>query len=125
MTPESDFFVRARQECSKQASLLDYIDTQVALFGRISQNDWREHIAKIHDLGGKIDHYPCDCDYAAAALDRKASEVSNPELRHFLLTEAFFRARWCVQASSAGGEAISRARHYNDIEKQLKAEPAG
>ena len=37
------------------------------------------------------------------------------ELRAFLLSEARFRAAWCVQAATAGGEAIARAVHLRRL----------
>jgi hypothetical protein len=126
MTTESDYFERARKEYPKQVSLLDHIDVQVALFTRLPESAWREQAALIHDLGGRVYYYPCDCDYAAAALERKGADTVDSELRCFLLTEAFFRAKWCVQSGTGPGEVISRARQFDGLKKQLEeAEPGG
>jgi hypothetical protein len=89
------------------------------MFARTSRDQHRELIAQFHDCAGKLP-YVDDCDFGALVLESAAEAVTDGELREFLLSEARFRAMWCVQAATAGGEAIARSAHLRRLDERTQ-----
>ena len=99
-----------------------HLESLAGMFFRTSKDQRSELIAQFHDCAGKLP-YVADCDFGALVLESAADSVADDrELRGFLLSEARYRARWCVQAASAGGEAIARAVHMNRLEAKARNE---
>jgi hypothetical protein len=100
-----------------------HLESLASMFSRTSKDQHRELAAEFHDCAGRLP-YLHDCDFGALILEDIADSIDDASLRVWILTEAFFRAKWCIQGASAGGESISRSRHYSRIEEKLKnAEP--
>jgi len=77
-----------------------------------------ETIAQIHSLSGRID-YVFDHDFGASLFEEAAEVATDPDTKKLLYRHAFYRASWCTQAATAGGEAICRAVDLNRIKTKL------
>jgi hypothetical protein len=117
---------RLFREKSQQAwnyqEIATHLESLASTFVRTSRAQHAEIIAQFHDSAGKLP-YVDDCDFGALVLESAADATAELPLRFFLLSEARFRARWCVQAAGAGGEAIARAVHWTRL--NAKVEKAG
>ncbi len=89
------------------------------MFARTSRDQHRELVAQFHDCAGKLP-YVDDCDYGALVLESASEAVTDGDLRVLLLSEARFRAMWCVQAATAGGEALARAVHLRRLDERTQ-----
>jgi hypothetical protein len=100
-------------------ALAAHLESLAGMFARTSRDQHRELVAQFHDCAGKLP-YIDDCDFGALVLENAADAVADNELRAFLLSEARFRAAWCVQAATAGGEAIARAAHLRRLDERIQ-----
>ena len=100
-------------------ALAGHLESLASMFVRTSRDQHRDLIAQFHDCAGKLP-YVDDCDFGALVLEGAAEVVTDEELREFLLTEARFRAMWCVQAATAGGEAIARSVHLRRLDERTQ-----
>ncbi len=100
-------------------ALAAHLESLASMFARTSRDQHREIVAQFHDCAGKLP-YIDDCDFGALVLENAANAVADGELRALLLCEARFRASWCVQSSTAGGEAIARAVHLRRIAERVQ-----
>jgi len=107
------------QERWNYQQLAGHLQSLASMFIRTSRAQQRELVAQFHDCAGKLP-YVEDCDFGALVLEGAAEAATDSELRAYLLTEARFRAIWCVQAATAGGEAIARAVHLRRLEERLQ-----
>ena len=107
------------QERWDYRALAAHLESLVSVFARTSRDQHRELIAQFHDCAGKLP-YVDDCDFGALVLEDAADAVTDSELREFLLSEARFRATWCVQAATAGGEAIARSVHLRRLDERIQ-----
>jgi hypothetical protein len=79
----------------------------------------RELIAKFHDCAGKIP-YAADCDIGALVLEDLAETANDSKVKCWLYQESQFRAKWCVESGTSGGECNARSRHLERINKKIK-----
>jgi hypothetical protein len=93
-------------------TLATHLEQLASLFQRTS-SDHRGLIAQFHDCAGKLP-FIADRDFGALVLEATAAGIDDRDLRAWLYTEARFRAAWCAQAATAGGESIARSRHIKD-----------
>ena len=102
-------------------SLVGHLDRLARMFQRTRRDQHRDLIAQFHDSAGKL---PCvlDRDFGALVLEAAACSVEDRELRAWLYTEARFRAVWCSQAGTAGGECIARYKHVMRLGERLHDE---
>ncbi|MDB6122740.1 MAG: hypothetical protein JWQ71_1733 [Pedosphaera sp.] len=100
-------------------ALAAHLESLASMFARTSRDLHRELVAQFHDCAGKLP-YIDGCDFGALVLESAADAVADGELRAFLLCEARFRATWCVQAATAGGEAIARAVHLKRLDERIQ-----
>jgi hypothetical protein len=99
--------------------LAEHLEKLASMFQRTSRDQHRDLIAQFHDCAGKLP-YAFDQDFGALVLEAIAVSVGDRDLRVWLLTEARFRATWCAQAGTAGGECIARYQHVKRIEESLR-----
>ena len=86
----------------------------------VSAENRRERIAKFHDCAGKIP-YAADCDVGALVLEAIADSIDDLDCKQWLYQESLFRAWWCVESGTAGGECHARSRHYERIREKVQA----
>jgi hypothetical protein len=100
-------------------SLAEHMEQLCGLFPRTSREQHRALIAEFHNCAGRL---PCvfDDDYGALLLESTADLTDDPLLRRWLYTEARFRAEWCAQAATAGGEGISRYQAVRRLNEKLQ-----
>lgn len=101
------------------AQLADQLHRLAVVFERGSEDGRRELTAQFHDLAGRLP-YVLDSDFGALVLEELADSVSDRSLKRWLYTEAGYRANWCVQSGTAGGECLARLVHAQRIEAKLK-----
>ena len=107
------------QERRDYRALGAHLESLAGMFCRTGKDQHRELIAQFHDCAGKLP-YVADCDFGALVLENAAEATSDSGLRDFLLSEACYRVKWCVQAASAGGEAIARSVHLRRLEERMQ-----
>lgn len=96
-----------------------HLESLAGMFTRVGGDQFRELAAQVHDCAGKLP-YVDDCDYGALVLESVSETAASAELRLWILTEARFRALWCVQGATAGGEAIARGQHLKRLEEKIR-----
>lgn len=96
------------------------LESLASMFTRVSRDQFRELAAQVHDCAGKLP-YVDDCDYGALVLESVSDTAASAELRLWMLTEARFRALWCVQGATAGGEAIARGQHLKRLDEKIQS----
>jgi hypothetical protein len=99
--------------------LAECLEQLASMFQRTSHDQDRDLIAQFHDCTGKLP-YVFDQDFGALVLESVATNIDDKQLRTWLLTEARFRATWCAQAGTAGGECIARYQHVNRLDGELR-----
>jgi hypothetical protein len=113
---------RLRAEKSHQQwdyrALAECLEKYASMFHRTSRDQHRDLIARFHNCAGKLP-YVFDWDFGALLLEATAAEIDDRDLRVWLLTEARFRATWCAQAGTAGGECLARYRHVKRLDERL------
>ena len=100
--------------------LVAHLETLAGMFTRVSRDQFRELSAQVHNCAGKLP-YVDDCDYGALVLESVSDSAASAELRLWILTEARFRALWCVQGATAGGEVIARGQHLDRLDKKIQS----
>ncbi|HEY1107131.1 MAG TPA: hypothetical protein VGE76_00820 [Opitutaceae bacterium] len=101
------------------AQLADQLCRLAVIFERVSEEGRRELTAQFHDMAGRLP-VVLDADFGALVLEELADSVSDRPLKRWLYTEAGYRANWCVQSGTAGGECLARVVHVQRIEAKLK-----
>ena len=86
---------------------------------RVRPGQREEAVAEIHNLAGRLP-YLDDLDYGAVALEAAGDLIKDSDFKMVVYTHALYRARWCAQAASSGGEGLARARHIEAIEAKLR-----
>jgi len=99
-------------------TLATHLESLAGMFERVKKDQHRDLIGQFHDCAGKLP-YVWDQDYGALVLEHEAETITDPELRIWILTEARFRAAWCAQGATAGGEAISRWQYVKRLDEKL------
>lgn len=94
------------------------------LFPRLNQEQRREWAAQFHNAAGRLP-YVDDCDFGALVLECVADTIvgfgeMKAEVQRFLYTEAIFRAGWCAQFATSGGEGMARSQHLRRLEEKQR-----
>jgi hypothetical protein len=100
-------------------ALAGHLESLASMFARTSRDQHRELIAQFHNCAGKLP-YVDDCDFGALVLESAADATKDEQLCEFLLSEALYRATWCMQAATAGGEAIARSIHLKRLDERIQ-----
>jgi hypothetical protein len=100
-------------------ALVNHLEKLTGMFSLTSPDQNRDLIAQFHDCAGKLP-YAFDQDFGALVLEDAALQVENQDLRSWFLIEARYRANWCAQAGTAGGECIARYQHVKRLEESLR-----
>jgi hypothetical protein len=88
------------------------------MFRRSLVEDHRELIGCFHNAAGGFAYFR-DEDVGALVLEEAADTTQDAKLKLFLYTEAFYRAQWCAQAATAGGEGASRSQHVHELQAKM------
>lgn len=99
-----------QQQSCDYPTLTRHLEQLAALFLRTGKDQHRGMVGEFHNFAGRLPYFQ-DCDIGAMILEAAADSSGDSDLRIFLYTEALFRATWCAQAASAGGEGAARSRH--------------
>ena len=91
----------------------------VEMLPRVISDQREETIAQIHDLAGRLSYYE-DRDLGALALEAVGDLITEKEFQRIIYTHALYRARWCAQGGTSGGESLARANHIYVIEAKMK-----
>jgi hypothetical protein len=86
---------------------------------RVISDQREETIAQIHNLAGSLSYYE-DKDLGALALEAVGDLITEKEFQKIIYTHALYRARWCAQSGTSGGESLARANHIHAIEAKKK-----
>ena len=106
---------------SLQANGADTSDLELlaSTLTRLAAGQLPETLAQFHNIAGRLP-YADDSDFGALLLESLADDTAEVALARELLTAALYRARWCAQASSSGGEGLGRANDLNRITSKLE-----
>jgi hypothetical protein len=99
-------------------SLSELLEQLAGFFLPTNREKHREIMARFHDCAGRLP-YIFDQDIGALILEVAAHKSADRDLRAYLLTEALFRATWCAQSSTSGGEGIARSEHVTRLNNSL------
>jgi len=95
------------------------LESLASTLTRLVAGQLSETLAEFHDIAGRLP-YADDSDFGALLLESVAGETADVALARELLTHALYRARWCAQAASSGGEGLARATELNRIQSKLE-----
>jgi hypothetical protein len=95
-----------------------HLEQLASMFQRTSRDEHRDLIAQFHNYAGKLP-YVLDQDFGALVLEVAADGIDDKDLQAWVLTEARFRATWCAQAGTAGGECLARYQHVKRLDEKL------
>jgi len=104
---------------SEEKSVAAHMLSIAEMLPRVITEQREETIAQIHDLAGRISFYE-DRDLGALALESIGDLITEKEFRKIVYIHAIYRARWCAQSGTSGGESLARANHLKAIEAKLK-----
>ena len=97
------------------ASLLRYAE----IISQLPIDELEEAFARFHNDVARYDYW-CDCDVGALLLERVADGVDVDLMRRGILyRHARFRAIWCAQAATFGGEGMARSAHVKQLDAKL------
>lgn len=89
------------------------------IMSQLSSDELEEAFARFHNSAARYDYW-CDCDVGALLLERVADGMCVDSTRQRVLyRHAHFRAVWCAQAATSGGEGIARSVHIKRLEAKL------
>jgi hypothetical protein len=101
-------------------ALASHLQSLAQLLVRAHPEQRRELIARFHDGAGKIP-YPDDADIGALFLEDAGDKAQDSEQKKFLYQEAYFRASWCADSGTSGGECLARSKHLDRVNDKLRS----
>jgi hypothetical protein len=97
---------------------------------RLDRRHYDVSFAEFHNYAGRLP-YVADSDFGALVLEREADVNATGSLKARFYREAMWRARWCAQSASAGGEGLARIEavdrlmtKINEAEQDCGGQPA-
>ena len=109
----------ARRRLQASGADTSSLETLASTLTRLVDGQLPEALAQFHDIAGRLS-YVADSDFGALLLESLASETADVPLARELLTHASYRARWCAQNASSGGEGMARAIDLHRIDSKLE-----
>jgi hypothetical protein len=103
---------------AEERSIAAYMLRIVEMLPRVMSDQREETIAQIHNLAGCLS-YLDDRDLGALALEAIGDLITEKEFQKIIYTHAIYRARWCAQNGTSGGESLARADHIRLIEAKI------
>ena len=89
------------------------------IISQLPIDELEEAFARFHNDAARYDYW-CDCDVGALLLERMADGVEVDSMRRSILyRHARFRAIWCAQAATSGGEGMARSAHVKQLDAKL------
>lgn len=101
------------------SALVECLRSLAGRLVRATAEQRRELIAKFHDCAGKLP-YPDDSDIGSLFLESAAERAPDAAHRKWLYEEAFYRAKWCAESGTSGGETLARSRRLERLSDRLK-----
>ena len=124
MTDLSQHYEHVRKSLHKDGYDTTHLENLASLFGRIDQQQHDVSFAEFHNIAGKLP-YVSDSDFGALILEREADLNATCPLKPRLYREAMWRARWCAQAASAGGEGLARIEDVDRLMNKIQEAQSG
>ncbi|MBN9689323.1 MAG: hypothetical protein J0M24_03710 [Verrucomicrobia bacterium] len=113
-TPLSD----ARRTLRAGGSDTSALELLSGTLPRLVAGQLPEALAQFHNIAGRLP-FAGDSDFGALLLESLADGSDDSALAREFLVSASYRARWCVQAATSGGEGLARAADLNRIQSKL------
>jgi len=104
---------------TEERSIAVHMMRIVEMLPRVISDQREETIAQIHNLSGRLSYYE-DRDLGALALESIGDLITEKEFQNMVYTHALYRAKWCAQSGTSGGESLARANHIHAIEAKRK-----
>jgi hypothetical protein len=92
------------------------------LLTRVPPSDREEVMCRIHNVAGRL-ACQTDSDQTAILLEALADDTNDVDLKRLCYTHALYRATWCAQEATSGGEGLSRSADVKRI--KAKCDIAG
>jgi len=109
---------KAKSSSTSHANTIEHMLNIASMFDRLSDKSMMNGlVAQFHNFAGQCP-YINDRDIGALVLEITAMNSPGMELQKRLLEEAAYRASWCAQSASSGGEGASRAEHLYRLLKK-------
>ena len=86
---------------------------------RISVDQHDSTFAEFHNRAGRFP-FANDSDIGTLILERLAERSNSEALKWRLYREASWRATWCAQAATAGGEGLARSQDVERLTAKTK-----
>jgi hypothetical protein len=124
MTDITQHYEQVRRSLHASGHETEHLEKLAGLLHRMDRQHHDASFAEFHNLAGRLP-YVSDSDFGALVLEREADLNAEGTLRSRLYREAMWRARWCAQAATAGGEGLARIQDVDRLmNKSKQAEPS-
>ena len=101
-----------------------HLEKLANLLLRVDRQHHDVSFAEFHNYAGRLP-YISDSDFGALILEREADLNAAGHLKVRLYREAMWRARWCAQAATAGGEGLARIEGVDRLMSKIKEAEQG
>jgi hypothetical protein len=119
----SQHYEQVRKSLHAAGHATDHLEKLASLLLRLDRQHLDVSFAEFHNYAGRLP-YMSDSDFGALVLEREADLNATGQLKGRLYREAIWRARWCAQAATAGGEGLARVEDVDRLmSKSKEAEP--
>ena len=89
------------------------------IVSQLPSDELEEALARFHNDAGRYDYW-CDCDVGALLLECVADAIGQGGVqKRILYRHAHFRAVWCAQTATSGGEGVARSAHVRKLDTKL------
>lgn len=119
MTNLSQQFENVRKSLQTDGHDTQHLEKIANLLLRVDRQHRDVSFAEFHNIAGRLP-YTSDSDFGALILEREADLNATGELKARLYREAMWRARWCAQAATAGGEGLARIEDVDRLMSKTK-----
>lgn len=115
----NDTYQSARKSLEGGGHDVVHLEKLASLLHRLDARHYDVSFAQFHNFAGTFPYYHDD-DFGALVLEREGDLNVDSPVRVRLYREAMWRANWCAQAATAGGEGLSRAISFQRLMQKHK-----
>ena len=118
MNAVSTPLTEARRTLRASGSDTSALDLLASTLPRLAAGQLPKALAEFHNMAGRLP-YAGDSDFGALLLESLADGSDDSALAREFLVSASYRARWCAESATSGGEGLARAADLNRIQSKL------
>ena len=111
---------KAERELTEMGYAVDQVLKLGNVLCRVEGENLDSSFAEFHNAAGRLP-YAQDSDFGGLVLEKLGDTEAARERRQRLYREARWRAMWCAQNATSGGEGIARSQDIQRLTEKEKA----